>query len=741
MPAQIWRYRTPYDSIAELPTKELILVMLCMFVLTATHAQQALSLGEQAARPWMDTRLSADERASLVVRQMTLDEKIAMVHGAGWNHNIWVNDSATPTPTEMAPGAAGFLPGVKRFGIPPIQMADAAVGVTRGAATGRYSTPLPSGLAEASAWSQALSHDYGALIGRELLNAGFNMSLGGGCNLAREPRNGRNFEYKGEDPILSGTLTGAAVRGLQEQGVIGDIKHLALNDQETKRNTLNAVLDMRSMRETDLLAFEIAIRDGHPGGVMCAYNRVNGVNACENAYLLNEFLKMDLGFEGFVLSDWRATHSVQAALAGLDVEMPDGLGFDAKLKDAVLGGQVPASRLDDMVHRVLRTEFAAGVVDHSPKPQVTDIFAGFELAQRVAEQGSVLLKNDHQMLPLNVSKIKSIVLIGGHADVGVLSGGGSAQVDPPGGNAVPGPVHRATVYDPSSPLKVMRQMLPGIDIRYVSGENLKEAAEAAQKADVAVVFSVQPAREDTDLVDLSLPGAQDILIRAIATANTRTSVILETGGPVEMPWLARVPSVLEIWYPGIRGAEALTNLLVGKVNPSGKLPITFPASEQELPRPKLTALSEVSPTVNYEEGLKVGYKWYDAEGKSPLFPFGYGLSYTKFSYSDLHANADPLSVSFVLKNCGNSAGTEISEVYVSLPPNASEPPKRLIGWKRTALRPGESKQVSISLNPFFLSVFDVALDKWKTVAGTYKIEVGGSSANTPVGASIFLGAR
>jgi beta-glucosidase len=720
---------------------QMALALVCLNASAPGFAQQAGYTAGQGASPWMDKTLSPDRRANLLLKEMTLDEKISMIHGAGWEHNIWADEHATQAAMEMTPGAAGYLQGVKRLGIPAIQMADAAVGVTKGAATGRFSTPLPSGLAEASAWSRALSHESGALIGRELLSAGFNMSLGGGCNLLREPRNGRNFEYKGEDPILAGTLVGEQIRGVQEQGVIGDIKHYALNDQETARTTLNAVMDRRAMRETDLLAFEIGIRIGHPGAVMCSYNKVNGVYACENPYLLNDVLKKDFGFEGFVVSDWKATHSIGAALQGLDVEMPDDSHFGQKLKDAVLHGELPAARLDDMVRRVLRSEIAAGVFDRVPTQSVTDVTYGLKFAQHAAEQGTVLLKNDRGVLPLHVGGIRSIVLIGGHADAGVLSGGGSAQVDPPGGNAIAETGRRAIVYYRSSPLTALRRQLQGIAVSYVDGEDPGQAAAAAKHADIAIVFAVQPAREDTDLADLSLPGKQDALIDAVADANAKTIVVLETGGPVKMPWLQKVASVLEIWYPGIRGGEALANILLGQVNPSGKLPVTFPMDEQQLPRPVLTSRAEHAPVVEYSEGLKIGYKWYDATGKRPLFPFGFGLSYTQFSYSRLDVGADPFTLHFTVRNTGSFAGTEISEVYASLPPEAAEPPKRLVGWARTQLGPGESKQVEVKLDPFSFMIFDATLDRWVTVGGTYHVQVGGSSVDTPLVATIILKAR
>jgi beta-glucosidase len=343
--------------------------------------------------PWMDKSLSPDRRADLLIKQMTLDEKISLLHGGGWSFG----PPGRPAPLTRSLGGAGFIPGIERLGIPDTQMADAAVGVTKGAGHSRYSTALPSGTAEASSWDPKLAYDYGTLIGKELRAQGYTMSLGGGVNIAREPRNGRNFEYKGEDPILAGTLVGQEMKGLQAQGVIGDIKHYALNDQETGRNIGNVVLDKRTMRETDLLAFEIGIRDSGVGAVMCSYNKINGDFACENQYILNDVLKKDFNFKGFVLSDWGGTHStVKAAKAGLDMEMPGHEYFGDALKKAVEGGQVPMARLDDMVHRILRTEFAVGLFDEPQYRMVVDVFGGLKVAQHVAEESIVLLKNaDH----------------------------------------------------------------------------------------------------------------------------------------------------------------------------------------------------------------------------------------------------------------------------------------------------------------------------------------------------------
>jgi beta-glucosidase len=717
------------------------------------------------AFPWMDQSLSPDQRADLVIARMTLDEKIGLVHGAGLVDFDTTPDQAAAGVLARSNGGAGFVPGVPRLGLPDLNMADSAVGVARNGPRGRYSTPLPSTLAEAATWDLQLAREYGALIGRELRDQGFNVSLGGGVNITREPRNGRNFEYQGEDPVLAGRMVAQLIKGIQEQRVIGDIKHYALNDQETGRHVADVKVEKRVMRETDLLAFEIGIKESGVGAVMCSYNRIDGDHACENDYLLNQVLKKAWGFKGFVISDWGATYSaVKAAQAGLDQEQPGSVYFGKALKEAVENGAVPASRLDDMVHRILRTEFAAGIVDHPAAPKVIDVFRGLELAQHFAEQGTVLLKNAGEQLPLDAARARSIAVIGSHADAGVISGGGSSQVDSPGGNAVvprndnqPGSEAEAifgpaAVWYPSSPLKAIRAQAPAAKVTYHDGSDIATAAALARASEVAIVFAHQPSSEGRD-VSLLLPGNQNELVSAVAAANPHTIVVLETGGPVVMPWIRDVPAVLEVWFPGIRGGEAVANILFGKVNPSAKLPVTFPKREADLPYPQLpgSSITAIAPVVlggaqrvpqplpfdiEYTEGLKVGYKWFEAEDKEPLFAFGHGLSYTHFSYSDLQAS--PREVSFAVANVGPRAGAEIAQVYVGLPPATQEPPKRLVAWEKVQLSAGESRRVRIRLEPLYLSIFDVARDDWNLVPGPYRVFVGGSSRQTPLTAIIQM---
>ena len=680
----------------------------------------------------MDKSLSPDQRADLVVAQMTLDEKIQLVHGVG-------RDAA------MAPhsnGGVGMVAGIPRLGLPDLQMADSAVGVRAAAARGRYSTLLPSTIGEAATWDPKLAFEYGRLIGRELRDQLYNVSLGGGVDITREPRNGRNFEYQGEDPVLAGKMVAQWIRGLQSQQVIGDVKHYAFNDQETGRNIGNVKLGKRAMRETDLLAFEIAVREGQPGMVMCSYNKVNGDWACENSYLLDGLLKKTWGFQGFVLSDWNGTHSTaKAALAGLDNEEPDYKYFGDALKAAVTSGEVPLDRLNDMVHRIVRTEFAAGIVDSPPRGRVVDPFLGAQIAQRIAERGSVLLKNQHGQLPLNAAAVESIAVIGAHADTGVLSGGGSAQVDAPGAERTRFGV---PVWFPSSPLEAIRAQAPKAKVEFNEGADPVAAAALAKASEVAIVFVNQPTSEGRDVATLALPDKQDDLVRAVAAANPRTIVVLETGGAVAMPWIGQVGAALEIWYPGIRGAQAAANILFGGVNPSAKLPVTFPKTDFDLPHPQIPGFDLIPPgggyphlppfDIDYTEGLKVGYKWFDAEGEDPLFAFGYGLSYTTFAYSGLKASID--SVTFTVRNTGGRDGEEIAEVYAGLPAAAGEPPKRLVAWDKVALAAGESRTVTLALDPKFLSVFSEQKDDWELLPGEYKIFVGGSSRSTPLTAVV-----
>jgi beta-glucosidase len=737
-------------------------ILACIaFILCATLAASAQATANPPApqQPWMNPSLDPDTRADLMIHEMTLDEKIQLVHGDGWGvlrNGAFINTRHN--------GGAGFVTGIPRLNLPDINLADSAVGVRGTALQSRYSTLLPSVIGMAASWDPDAAFLYGSVIGRELRAEGFNMSIGGGVDLIREPRNGRNFEYASEDPILAGTIVGQLARGVQSNHVMGDIKHYVANDQETGRNTLNVILDQRALRETDLLAFQIAIGLAHPAGVMCAYNHVNGDYACENDFTLNQVLKHDWDFKGFVLSDWGGTHSTaKAALAGLDMDQPgDDNFFSDPLKQAILSGQVPQARLDDMVHRIVRSMFANDVIDHPPtKRSVVDPFRGRDDAQKIEEESAVLLQNTADTLPLNPSKVRSIAIIGGHADVGVLSGGGSAQVDAPGGNAVDpkmgASVWGKAVYFPSSPLRYIReQAAPGTTITYDLGTDNAAAAKAAASAQLAIVFVAQWMSEGQDSATLSLPDRQDALVSAVAAANPNTIVVLENGGPVNMPWAPDVKAILESWYPGIGGGQAIANILFGRVNPSGKLPVTFAATEADLPHPHVTGLAERTGNngadaagsrnqprnfpVDYNmEGMAVGYRWFQEKNEKPLFPFGFGLSYTSFAYSKLRVGPDAKSVTFDLRNSGAIAGDEIAEVYVTLPAAAGEPFRKLAGWKRISLAPGASQTVEIPIDPLYLCIFSTTSNAWTQPSGNFLIEAGGSSADLPLHQTIGMG--
>lgn len=717
-------------------------LLLCVVLPLASPQQSGNN--SAADRPWMNTTLSPGQRADMVLKQMTLEEKIELLHGNGMSG--W---PGKPRPNwYLGNGGAGFVVGVPRLGIPMIQMSDAAYGVRSSAENGRFSVALPSDVAAASSWDTHAACEYGALIGRELRAQGYNMTLGGGVNISREPRNGRTFEYMGEDPILAGIMVGNRIKCEQAQHVIGDIKHYALNDQESGRNQVNVNIGKRAMRESDLLAFEIGIEIGQPGAVMCSYNAVNGDFACENKYLLTDVLKKDWGFKGFVLSDWGGTHSTEkASAAGLDHEEPLDNFYGAKLKEAVQAGKVPMSEIDDHARRVLRSEFAAGLVDHPVQKSVVDAEDDLAIARKIADSSIVLLKNADSVLPLERSKVRSIAVIGPHADFGMISGGGSAQVDPPG--ATP-PKWKQHVWFPPAPLKAIAAKAPGANVEFDSGSDPTSAAALAKRSDIAIVFVQQWTSEDFDLPNFTLPDNQDAIIEQVAAANPKTIVVLESGSAVTMPWLNKVSGVLEAWYAGSKGADAVADILFGDVNPSAKLPMTFPRSVADLPHPQLStpppnrrrtfgALAKPTFDVHYDEGFKVGYKWYDAENKPVLFPFGFGLSYTTFSYSGLKVTpGSETTVSFTLKNTGNRPGAEVAEIYAALPAGAGEPPKRLVGWSKVQLSPGESKEVTVAVPQKYLSIFDESSDSWKLAPGSYTFKAGGSSQSLPLSANIEL---
>ncbi|WP_246505517.1 glycoside hydrolase family 3 C-terminal domain-containing protein [Coralloluteibacterium stylophorae] len=695
----------------------------------------------QTARAWEQRALTPDARARALVAAMTADEKFRLIRS---DFGLGVDGGPRP---EGALGSAGYTPAIARLGIPALQLADAGLGVTNPAniRPGDYATPMPSGPMTASTWSPEIAWAGGATMGRQAWRKGFNVLLAGSLNLQRDPRNGRNFEYAGEDPLLAGTLVGASVRGIQDQHVVSTLKHFAMNDMETGRNTHSADIGARAMHESDLLAFRVAMEVEEPGAVMSAYNRINGTYAGEHAELLDRVLKRDWGFGGWVLSDWGGAHSAaQAANAGLDQQsagevFDKEVWFDRPLREAIAAGTVAPARLDDMATRVLRGLIATGAFDHPPRIAPIDVAADEAVVQRTAEAGIVLLHNPDGLLPL-AKDVRRVLVVGGHADRGVIAGGGSSAVLGRGGNAVegiapttwPGPV----VFHPSSPLAALRALLPQAEVRFVDGRDLRDASRAAGEVDAVVVFATQWSAESVDLPDMDLPQGQDALIAAVAEANPRTAVVLETNGPVPMPWREDVGAVLEAWYPGIRGGEAIARVLLGEVNPSGRLPVTWPTGLEQLPRPALPGLGFDPPqppgdAIDYTiEGANVGYRWFAARGLEPLYPFGHGLSYTTFAYDDFRVRVlgPEVWAYFSVANTGARRGADVPQLYLELP--AGHPtPVRLAGWQRIELDPGERREVAVRLSPHALADYDPDARRWHIPGGRYGVRLARSAGD------------
>ena len=716
-------------------------IALALAALAGTAALAAGSVTAQEvapARPWMNAKLTPDQRAELLLKQMTNDEKAELLHGP-----MAMPLGPLRQLPEGAVGSAGFIPGNPRLGIPAQQESDASLGVTnpmmvRG--PDDMSTALPSSLALAATFDPEIAFAGGRMIGTEARARGLNVQLAGGANLARDPRAGRNFEYVGEDPLLAGMMAGESVRGIQSTGMIATVKHYALNDQEHNRMTADSVIAEDAARESDLLAFQIAIERGQPGSVMCAYNLINGVYGCQNDFLLNQVLKRDWGYKGYVMSDWGAVHSLDAFGAGLDQQSGEQLDkqpwFDKPLKQAVEAGSIPQARLDDAARRVLRSMFAHGLFDNPAVKGSIDFAAHAQVAQAEAEDAIVLLKNEGNILPL-AAGARKIAVIGGHAEAGVPSGGGSSQVTNPyrpQGNVRTVPIGGEgmmaswmnVVFHPSAPLAAIRARTKA-QVTFDNGIYPEAAARSARNADVAIVFAYQPSTEGDDVPDMTLPFGQDRLIDAVAAANPNTIVVLETGNPVRMPWAGNVKGVLQAWYAGQKGGEAIARVLFGEVNPSGRLPITWPIDERQLPRPEIPgwdAGANDPVKVNYNiEGSDVGYRWYARQGMAPRYWFGHGLSYTRFDYARLGVTGGKtITASLDVTNSGKVAGKDVVQLYLTAKPGG--PARRLLAFRKVTLAPGETKRVTLTADPRLLAEYDLSAKGWRVDAGRYAVGIG-----------------
>jgi beta-glucosidase len=707
-------------------------------VATALATQQSNLPNAQAAPacPWMDAKKPTEQRAQELVKAMSIDDKIQMVH--------------QPQPIWSHYGAAGYIPGNPNLCIPDLVLNDAGQGVGDQEVN---TTAFPSGIAQASSWDTTLQRQLGKAIGNEAWHKGINVQLAPDVNIARFPMNGRNSEAFGEDPYFAGQTGVAEIKGIQDNPVLATVKHYALNNHEVNRMTVSSDANQRTIHEIYTPAFEAAVKQGRTGSVMCSYNRINSVYACENGPMLNEILKNEFGFDGFVMSDWGGTHSTKAAaLNGMDMEMDLGPGkyFGDALKTAVQSGQVPPARLDDMVLRIVRPMFRVGIFEHPAAAQPAAFSANVEtpedvaLARKVSEDGTVLLKNASNALPIT-GQGKRIAVIGQAA-----SQQGAEQSYNTGGSAhIPEAGPHPHVVAPITGI-TQRATANGDVVTYTDGNSQADAIAAASTADVAIVFAGDGESEGVDRPDMTLSNAkfcviggcapygsgnQDEMIKAVAGANPNTVVVLTTGGPMLMPWLGQVKSVLQAWFPGQEEGNAIAALLFGDVNPSAKLPQTFPKSQADLPTKTQSQYPGVNdksgvPHAAYSEGLKVGYRWYDSQGIEPLFPFGFGLSYTSFSLSGLQVKAagggaTGATVSVAVKNTGSRAGAEVPQLYVGLPPSTGEPPKQLKGYRKVPLQAGESRTVTMTLGQRAFSYWGTG--GWTVAKGCYRIMVGSSS--------------
>jgi beta-glucosidase len=654
------------------------------------------------AQTWTNTSLTGEARASALVATMTFGEKTLLLNGAGGAY-------------------VGNIPANSRLGIPALNLQDGPAGVRNTVANDTTAWPAPITLA--ATWDVSLARQYGLFMGQEFAGKGIGVALGPMMNVARAYQAGRNFEGSGEDPQLAAALVSAEVQGLQSQGVIATAKHFVCNDQETDRTLVTSDVDERSRQEIYYPAFRAAVRAG-AGAFMASYNRVNGRYACEQEALRATVKKL-WGFDGFIMSDWGAGLSAAAgALNGLDMQMYCGSQFASNsLSPLVQSGQVASSDIDEMATRILATMFRAGLFDHAAAgnlySSVTNA-AHNQFARDAAAQGMVLLTNGGNLLPLNPASVHSIAVIGSAASTATIAtGGGSASVSLP--------------YNISPLTGITTRAGAGITIRYTQGDggNISSAVSLAQSSDVAVVCVGQQTSEGSDRSSLSLPNDQDALVNAVAAANPRTVVVLYCSSATFMPWAGQVPAALVVWYPGQENGNALASVLFGDVNPSGKLPVTFPTSTNQMPVTTAAQFPGVKGHVAYSEGLQVGYRWFDARNVAPLYPFGHGLSYTTFGYSNLVVGAispaGQARVEFDLNNTGARAGAEVAQLYLGCPAAATEPPKQLKAFRKVFLSAGKTQHVVFTLGWEDLAYWDATARGWLVAPGAYQVFVSASS--------------
>ncbi|HEY2578670.1 MAG TPA: glycoside hydrolase family 3 C-terminal domain-containing protein [Streptosporangiaceae bacterium] len=664
------------------------------------------------ACPWVGSSAPVSQRVSELMGQMSLTQKVGLLTGSGGSSYV------------------GLIPAIGSLCIPAINLEDGPAGVGDGMSN---VTQLPAPVDVAATWDTSAEQLYGQVIGGEQAAKGTTVDLGPTINIVRDPRWGRAFESIGEDPYLSGMLGAANIQGVQSTGTMAQVKHFAVYNQETNRNTPsdNAVVSTRTEQEIYLPAFTDAVQQGAASSVMCSYSTVNGTDACQNPALLTNVLQQQDNFGGFVTSDWGGTHSTApSANAGLDMDMPGSDGFyGSALASAVSSGQVSNATLNSMVSRVLTEMFGFGLFDEPPagSPGQTATSAADQSdALQLAEEGTVLLKNSGSVLPLTSSD-SSVAVIGSDASGSPLTaGGGSAGVSSSGTVT---PLQGITAAAPS-----------GVSVKFNDGSSDSSAASLAAASSVAVVFVSNFESEGSDLSSIDLSSADNSLISAVAAANSRTIVVVNSGSAVTMPWLSQVAGAMEAWYPGQEDGTAIAALLFGNANPSGHLTVTFPTSLSQVPASTPQQWPGQNGTVQYSEGVDVGYRWYDSRGLTPLFPFGYGLSYTSFAFSNLTVGSlvkgGAATVSATVKNTGSRAGADVAQLYVTDPAASGEPPRQLEGFARVNLQPGASKTVQFQLTQRNLQFWSSSSNNWATSTGSYGIKVGDSDANLPLSGTL-----
>ena len=691
-----------------------------------------------------------DAKINALIKQMTLEEKVNMLHAS----------------SSFTSG------GVKRLGIPELTTSDGPHGVRLEHGRGwdvepnvyDSGTALPTGVCLAATWNPQLGYAFGSVLGSEANFRGKDVILGPGINIIRTPLNGRNFEYQSEDPFLVSKMVVGYVKGVQDQGISACVKHYALNNIETRRNFVNVIVSERALREIYLPGFKAAVQLGDVNTLMGSYNKVRGEWATQNNYLMNQILKKEWGFKGAVMSDWGAVHNtIEALYNGNDLEMGTDLSMLPHpnygkffLGDTVVNlvktGKIAEYIIDEKVRRILYVMFKTGMIDGHRKKGEYNTKEHQETAKKVAEEGIVLLKNEDHILPLNKSKVKTVAVIGYNADRVQAMGGGSSQVK---------------AFYEITPLKGIKNLAGNnISVTYSKGYTIargavadaaaiSEAVNAASKADVAIVvggwthgydYNVWSDNaydaEDADKPNMHMPFGQDELIKAVIKANPNTIVVLMGGGPIDISeWVNNTKGIVEAWYPGMEGGNALANILFGKVNPSGKLPMTFPKKLEDAPERRLGMYSKDSLTMYYTDDIYVGYRYFDTYKVEPQFAFGHGLSYTNFTYSGLHISGSgkTATVTFTVKNSGQVAGAEVAQVYVHQDKSTlPRPEKELKGFDKVMLQPGQSKTVSVPLNAESFQYFNDLTNNWVMEPGTFKIYVGSSSRDIRLTGTVKL---